>query len=251
MTSSRLEHVRRQDFAAGLERICGIRFRRPRVRGRLLAVVAVAGLLGTGAAAAAWQVHDRETYRQVQELQGRVGGGGGHTVVGELQKVSTRLRVDHTPTDATVALVPEPTGTARLDAGAPSTAMLSIGRMCPSGVLSALGQQQRTLCRELVQTELAQYAFALRMFERAAEHHARLEAIEQRRRALGSDDYADLQANSNELLALTALMDNDRDRYQTYMRAYEARVSYIRQTQTALTRNVFRGRGNVSVPTSL
>jgi len=159
--------------------------------------------------------------------------------------------MDHKPTSETVELVAEPEGTAKLDPTVPSAASLSIGRLCPSGVLSSLGQQQRTLCRELAQTELAQYAFAMRMFKRAGEHHARLEAIEQRRRALGIEDYADLQSNSNELLALTALMDNDRDRYQTYMRAYEARVAHIRHTQIALTRNVFRGRAGVDLPTSL
>lgn len=247
----RIEPSNTYGFASGLQRTCGIRVAWPRARRRFAVAIAVAGVLATGVAAAAWQVHDRDTYRQVQELRDRIGGSSSNTVVGELQKVNTRLRVDHIPTGATVAMVAEPEGTAKLDPTSPSAAPLSIGRMCPSGVLSALGERQRILCRELVQTELAQYTFSMRMFERAAEHHARLEAIEQRRRALGTEDYADLQSNSNELLALTALMDNDRDRYQTYMRAYEARVAHIRQTQIALTRNVFKGRGGVDVPTSL
>lgn len=237
-------------FSHGLERLFGFRPGRPRVRPGVAYALAGIAALATGAATAAWQVHDRDTHREVQALVQRVGGGGNHTVVGELEKVSTRLRLGHTPTGATPAVVAEPTGAARLDAAALTSAQATIGRMCPAGVLSTLGQQQQQLCRELVQTERAQYAFSLQMFERAAEHHARLAAIEQRRQALGPEDYADLQSNSNELLALTALMDNDRDRYQTYMRAYEARIAHIRHTQVALTRNAFKGGGSVDLPTS-
>lgn len=251
MKSRIAPQARARNLASGLQRTFGFELGWPRVRRRFVVAIAVAAVLATGAAAAAWQVHDRETYQQVQQLRDRIGGGGSNTVVGELQKVNTRLQMDHKPTSETVELLAEPEGTAKLDRTTPSAASLSIGRLCPSGLSNSLGQQQRILCREMAQTELAQYAFAMRMFERAAEHHARLEAIEQRRRALGAEDYADLQANSNELLALTALMDNDRDRYQTYMRAYEARVAHIRHTQIALTRNVFRGRGGVDVPTSL
>jgi len=238
-------------FADGLERLFGFRSGWPRAPRRLVYALAAAAVLATGAAAAAWQVHDRETYRQVQELRDRIGGDGGNTVVGELQKVNTRLRIDHEPGGDSPVLVAEPEGAATLDRTAPTAAQADIGSLCPSGVTSPLGQQQQLLCRELVQTELAQYAFSMRMFDRAAEHHARLEAIGQRRRRLGAEDYADLQANSNELLALTASMDNDRDRYQTYMRAYEARVAHIRHAQVALTRNAFKGRGSVDVPTSL
>lgn len=244
-------HITRACFADGLQRTFGVRPSWPRARRRYAVVLAVCAVLATGVAAAAWQVHDRETHQKVQELRDRIGGGGGRTVVGELQKVNTRLQIRHIPAGDTAGLVPEPTGTARLHPTQPTKGALSIGRLCPTGVRNALGQQQRLLCQEMMQTELAQYAFAMRMFERAAEHHTRLEAIEQRRRALGAEDYADLQSNSNELLALTALMDNDRDRYQTYMRAYEARVAHIRQTQIALTRNVLRGRGGVDVPTSI
>lgn len=237
-------------FAAGIERMFGFTPILPRARRSLVYALAGFAILATGAAAAAWQVHDRDTHRQVQALRESVGGSSSITAVGELQKVSTRLRVDHKPNQPTTAIVAEPAGTAKLDGASLSAAQTTIGRMCPSGVLSTLGRQQRQLCRELVQTERAQYMFSLQMFKRAAQHHARLTVIEQRRRALGAEDYADLQSNSNELLALTALMDNDRDRYQTYMRAYEARIAHIRHTQVALTRNVFKGRGSVNLPGS-
>lgn len=235
-------------FAAGIERMFGFSPAVPRARRGMVYALAGLAVLATGAAAAAWQVHDRDTHRQVQALRESVGGSSSNTAVGELQKVSTRLRVDHKPTQPTTAIVAEPTGTAKLNDASLSAAQTAIGRMCPAGVLSTLGQQQRQLCRELVQTERAQYMFSLQMFKRAAQHHARLTAIEQRRRALGPEDYADLQSNSNELLALTALMDNDRDRYQTYMRAYDARIAHIRHTQVALTRNLFKGRGSVGLP---
>ncbi len=238
-------------LAEGLSRTFGVRSGWPRLRRRVLTAVALLAVLATGGAMAAWQVHDRETLRQIQQLRDRVGGGGSATVVGELQRVNTRLQLGAAPASGGTTLVPEPEGDARLDPLVPSAAAPGIGRLCPPGVASALGQQQEALCRDLVQTELAQYAFALRMFQRAAEHHARLDAIEQRRRGLAEDDYAMLQSNSNELLALTARMDNDRDRYETYMRAYDARVAHIRHTQAALARNLFKGRAGVDLPTTL
>ena len=235
----------------GFERTFGLRPALPRAGRRWVLVAAIVAIFATGAAAAAWQVQDRDVHRELQQLRDRIGGTSSTTVVGELHTLNTRLQLAHATGGDAAGIVDEPENEARLDRTEPSTAGMSIARMCPSGVSSGLGQKQRTLCRELVQTERAQYVFALRMFERAAEHHARLEAIEQRRRALRPDDYADLQANSNELLALTALMDNDRDRYQTYMRAYEARVAHIRHTQVALSRNLFQGRASVDLPTSL
>lgn len=86
------------------------------------------------------------------------------------------------------------------------------------------------------------------MFERAKENYDKLKEIQDRRNGLAAEDYANVQYNTNELLALTARMDNDRDRYATYMAAYSARVSHIQSTRSALTRNALKGSGGLSMP---
>lgn len=101
-------------FAAGIERTFGFSPTVPRARRSLVYALAGLAVLATGAAAAAWQVHDRDTHRQVQALRESVGGNSSNTAVGELQKINTRLRVDHKPAQLTTAIVAEPAGTAKI-----------------------------------------------------------------------------------------------------------------------------------------
>lgn len=251
MSNRDLRPAMQTPLARDIERTFGFRPRWPRAGRRLVLGLALGAVLTTGAAAAAWQVRDDNARQELREVRNRIGGSSSATVVGELQKINTRMRIDHRSSSDTRALLEAPTGDGRLDAARPSASQASIQNLCPSRAITNLGQQQRLLCQERVRTELAQYTFSMQMFERAAEHHEKLKEIEQRRRNLGADDYADVQYNTNELLALSALMDNDRDRYQTYMRAYEARIAHIRHAQAGLTRNAFKGRSSVSLPISL
>ncbi|NYZ62421.1 hypothetical protein [Luteimonas deserti] len=235
-----------QDF----ERTFGISARWPRIGRRVSLGLAIAAILATGAAAAAWQVNDQRAVSELQRIRQGVGGGTSANAVGELQSLNSKLQLDIRSGGETADVLEAPTGDGRLDS-APTASMARIETLCPTGPSTTLGEQQRLLCQELVRTELAQYAFSMKMFERAAEHHRKLQEIEQRRRGLGEKDYGDLQYNTNELLALTALMDNERDRYQTYMRAYEARIAHIKHAQVALTRNAFKGGGGLTLPVSL
>lgn len=250
MTAHTAHHPPRSRLARDIERTFGVVPRWPRAGRGAAAGLAIVAVLSTGVAAAAWHVRDDNARQELRDVRNRIGGGSS-TVVGELQTLNTRLRVDRRSSAETPALLEAPTGDGLLDSAKPTASQASIQTMCPTRALTNLGQQQRLLCQERVRTELAQYAFSMRMFERAADNHRRLGEIEQRRRALGANDYADVQYNTNELLALSALMDNDRDRYQAYMRAYDARIAHIRHAQSALTRNAFKGRSSVSLPTSL
>ncbi|PBS13130.1 hypothetical protein CMZ82_05800 [Lysobacteraceae bacterium NML93-0792] len=232
---------RGQDFAAAWTKTFGTTRDLPKANRGLTIALAVIALLGTGAAAAAWQVNDRGT-------QERLGNNG--TVTGQLNDLKTELnrklqiaqRGGSTP-----EMVAAPTGDEALNETQPSTTSVGLDRLCTASTSTPLGQQQRQLCRDLANTELAQYRFSMRMFERASENYDRLKQLDDHRRSLSSDDYANIQYNTNEVLALTALMDNDRDRYNTYMAAYSARIAHIRNSQAALTRNALKGGGGLSL----
>ncbi|MBS7458579.1 hypothetical protein [Coralloluteibacterium stylophorae] len=214
-------------------------------RSRLILALAVAALLGSGVAGAAWQVEDDKVLDAVKEVHERLGDDG--TVTDRLKELNDRMTlVPHK--EPTAAMVAEPTGDEALNPMQPSALAVPMEKLCPPGASSPLGQQQHQLCQELVRTELSQYRFSLRMFERAKQNYDRLKQLEDRRRGLGADDYADVQYNSNELLALIALMDNDRDRYRTYMAAYDARIAHIRNQRVALTRNALKGSGALDIP---
>lgn len=217
----------------------------PRANPWVAGTLAVFALLGTGAAMAAWEVNDRKTQSEIKELQDRIGKD--KTVTGQLSDVNRKLQVQPR-SGSTPAMIAEPTGEEALNATQPSVTNVAMDKLCTPGASTTLGQQQYQLCQELARTELAQYRYSMRMFQRAKENYDRLKALEDRRRGLGAEDYANVQYNTNEVLALTALMDNDRDRYQTYMAAYQARVAHIHNSQQALTRNALKGSGSVTVP---
>ena len=240
---------RGQGFAAAWNKTFGTTPDLPKANRGLAITVAVIALLGTGAAAAAWQVNDRETQREIRTVQDRLGNNG--TVTGRLNEIKTDLnrKLQIAPRGgSTPEMIAAPTGDEALNATQPSTTSVAIDRLCTAGASTPLGQQQQQLCRDLANTELAQYRFSMRMFERASENYDRLKQLDDHRRSLSADDYANIQYNTNEVLALTALMDNDRDRYNTYMAAYNARVAHIKNSQTALTRNALKGGGSLSLP---
>ncbi len=229
-------------FAAAWTKTFGTAPDLPKANGGLAIALAVVALLGTGAAAAAWQVNDRVT-------QERIGNNG--TVTGQLNDLKTDLnrKLQIAPrSGSTPEMVAAPTGDEALNETQPSATSVGIDKLCTASTSTPLGQQQRQLCRDLANTELAQYRFSMRMFERASENYERLKQLDDHRRSLSANDYANVQYNTNEILALTALMDNDRDRYNTYMAAYDARIAHIRNSQAALTRNALKGGGGLSLP---
>lgn len=220
----------------------GVQFNRPRLglkSGLLLTLVMV---LVAGAATAEWRVRDQGARDRLDDIKNNIGNDG--TVIGELKEINTRLAVESTSNESTPEMIEEPEGDEKLDAEQPTAAQAEMDKLCPAGVATTLGQQQRMLCQEMFKTELAQYRFSMRMFERSKENYDRLKEIQDRRNGMEADDYANLQYNTNELLALTALMDNDRDRYRTYMSAYDARVAHIRNARASLTRNALKGSGS-------
>ncbi|MGE6333675.1 hypothetical protein [Stenotrophomonas sp. NPDC077659] len=255
-----------QSFGRSWKQTFGTSLAMPRANKWVILSLAIVSLLGTGAAMAAWQVSDSTAQNKLEEIKGNIGRDGG-TVTGQLKEIKNRIgdnstvngnlkdlnrKLQITPRNGegtqTPDMIATPTGDEALNASQPTTASTAMDELCPAGASTTLGQQQQQLCMAAAQTELAQYRFSMRMFERAQKNYDRLKQIEDRRRNLAAEDYANVQYNTNELLALTALMDNDRDRYRTYMSAYEARIAHINNAREALTRNALNGKGSITVP---
>lgn len=211
----------------------------PKANRWIVLSLAIASLMGAGVAMAAWEVNDSKTQRKLDDRLGKDG-----TVTGQLKDINTKLNMSRRQSDQTPTMVAEPTGDEKLDKTKPGATVMSLESLCVKGADTQLAKHQLELCQEMAKTELAKYRFSMRMFERSKENYDRLKQIQDRRRQLSATDYANLEYNTNELLALTALMDNDRDRYQTYMAAYDARVQHIQNTQIALTRNALKGGGS-------
>ena len=235
----------KSSFRQAWLRTFGSELNAPKANRWVLTSVAVVALLGTGVAMAAWKVDDDESQRKLDDIKSRIGNDGG-TVTRHLNDLNRKLQIQQR-NGTTPEMIVEPTGDEALNKTQPSAVVVDMAKLCTAGASTTLGQQQQTLCQELAKTELAQYRFSLRMFERAKQNYDRLKQLEDRRRSLGASDYANIEYNTNEILALTALMDNDRDRYQTYMAAYKARVSHIENSRSALTRNALKGSGSLSL----
>jgi len=113
---------------------------------------------------------------------------------------------------------------------------------CPSMGASVAATRQQTVCQEIVDTEVAQYNYALAMRQTAIERQTRLDTLESERANLSpKTDAGKLQTNSNELLALIARAEVDRQQYRTYMDAYAARLHYLRSLQDSLGTQAING----------
>lgn len=216
-----------------------------KLRNRSLLAIGLGALLVTGAASADWYVYDKRVEDVLTRILDSIGEE--ESVNAKLDELNTKLQVDQSANGDTAEMVEEPSGDEKLDKDNPTTAAgVDINERCPGGMTSLTGTlaEQNKICQEMVNTELAMYRFSMRMFERAEKNYDRLKEIEDERSGLGEDDYADLQDNSNKLLALIALMDNDRDRYRTYMSAYEARMLHLQKSSDLLSKKAISGGGS-------
>lgn len=240
-TSSKRNPQARRTFAQHFQATFGRDMDARKLRRRGLLALGVMAVLTAGAASADWRVKDQEA---IQVLEKILTGIGEEASVNEkLKDLNTKLQIDQSANSQTPEMIAEPTGDEKLDKDNPTTATgVDMAGRCPGGTgLRGIPAEQNKVCQEMVKSELAMYRFSMRMFERAKENYDRLKQIEDERRNLGASDYADLEGNSNKLLALTALMDNDRDRYRTYMSAYEARIAYLQKSSDILSKKAISG----------
>lgn len=210
---------------------------------RVSAMLIPALLLVAGQAAAEWKVSDRNTHEGLDRVN--------ETLESQTNKRLEEIRNQQKIGKAGKSATEDPKDPElSLDEEKPTeVAQFGEETRCPdSGTKSKTGQNQLTICKEIVKTELAQYKYALAMRKVALERQKRLKAIEDARANLTDDSTGKLQSNSNELLALLARMEVDRQQYRTYMDAYAARLSYLRALRESLGENALNGKKAGTTP---
>lgn len=235
---------------------------RPGVRMQLFGC-AVIGLLTMGNVQAQWRVIDNDANRKLQDANNELRDANNKLddANDHLQEIRNDLGEDNGNVnqnlvnlyDQQMIGVHESVGeiakdpTEVLDNDKPMGATMDdigIEQRCPPVAAEGIAQQQWLLCRLLVQTELAQYKYSLKMYQTAKDRYQRLETIQNERSNIESEEQGKLQDNNNKLLALLSLLAIDRQQQKTYMDAYAARLNYLRAARDTLTQQALNGRRN-------
>ena len=97
------------------------------------------------------------------------------------------------------------------------------------------------LCKEIVETEKAQFKYNLLMSELAGKRYERYWAIADERNKLKENDAGKLQSNLNKMVALQALIGIDAAQQKSYNDVYNARIAYLTASRDALAMRVASG----------
>ncbi|AJC47496.1 hypothetical protein [Xanthomonas sacchari] len=107
---------------------------------------------------------------------------------------------------------------------------------------TAVSDEQKKTCELIQRTRNAQYNYMVAMYDITAKRLERLRAIEKERQGIKADQLGRLEDNTNKLIALKALMDIDRQQAETAMFAYEKRLAFLTEVQSAGARAAMNGQ---------
>lgn len=220
-----------------------------KLRRRGLLVLGVMSVLVAGAASADWRVKDQEAIQVLEKILTSIGEE--ESVNKKLKDVNDRLSIKGDEfkaggDDDSKPVQPKKEEDRLTDKEKPTAAMnvAEVDRcQAPKGGGAGIPQQQNIVCKELYKTEIARYRFSLEMYDLAEKRNKKLQEIIAERNALNEKDFGKMEENTNKLVALQAQMDNDRDRYQTYMQAYQARTDHLVKTKELLAEQAMNGNG--------
>lgn len=200
------------------------------------------GLAASLSASAEWRVYDDDNERELKDVnqkldsQNKVGGGDfqSDAAEGEPQgrfkdppkKFTTADQDKPSSVDMTEGMrCPQPKAPkAPSIPGVDATSSLSsIASMGGGGI----PEQQWKICKEIMETERAQFKYSLMMSELAQKRYERLQEIQQQRGNIGSNNVGELTSNTNKMLALLTLIQIDQQQHKTYNDAYAARLAYL------------------------
>lgn len=245
----------------------------PQSRRRLhtaMAVVMTAGLTISVGAWADWAVNDSKANDKLDLIQKAIGKQDG-TVVNYQKNQSTVGKGDFSPnaqngdqqgrykdpdvkfksTDVTLTAnasakltsitmddstrCPEPTK--------PKSDTPDGGAVTPSSGGDGIPEQQNKVCKDILETQKAQFKYNVMMSELADVRYQRLKDIEQQRGQIQPLEAGKLQDNTNKMLALIALIQIDQQQQKTYNDAYSARITYLQGVQERLSQMALHGNG--------
>ncbi|CTP84330.1 hypothetical protein XTPLMG728_0520 [Xanthomonas translucens pv. poae] len=106
---------------------------------------------------------------------------------------------------------------------------------------SVSSEQQKT-CEIITRTRNSQYNYMVAMYDITAKRLARLREIESERQNIKPEEIGKLEDNTNKLIALKTLMDIDRQQTEAAMFAYEKRLAFLNDVQSAGARAAMNGQ---------
>lgn len=247
MTSSR-KSVLHRSFGEQFQATFGqMDTRKLRCRGLL--ALGVMAVLVTGAASADWRVYDDNVERVLEQIRDDHIGKDGGTVTTHLKNVNDRLSIKGDEfkaggDDDSKPVQPKESDDRLTDKAKPTAATdVALADRCPPRSGGGIPAQQYKVCEETYKTEIARYRFSLEMYDLAEKRNKKLQEIIAERNALNEKDFGKMEENTNKLVALQAQMDNDRDRYNSYMHAYQARMDHLVKTKELLAEQAMNGNG--------
>ncbi|MCI2263039.1 hypothetical protein [Xanthomonas indica] len=98
---------------------------------------------------------------------------------------------------------------------------------------TSVSTEQQQTCELIQRTRNSQYNYMVAMYDITEKRLQRLRDIEKERQSIKPEQIGMLEDNTNKLIALKALMDIDRQQTEAAMFAYEKRLSYLNQVQSA------------------
>jgi hypothetical protein len=249
MTSSRPSAARRS-FGEHFQATFGQMDTR-KLRRRGLLALGVMAVLVAGAASADWHVYDERVEEVLIDIRDNYIQKDGGSVTTHLKNVNDRLSIKGDDfkaggDDDSKPVEPKKEEDRLTDKEKPTAAtdVAEINRCpAPKGGGTGIPQQQNVVCKEVYKTEIARYRFSLEMYDLAEKRNKKLQEIIAERNALNEKDFGKMEENTNKLVALQAQMDNDRDRYNSYMQAYQARMEHLVKTKELLAEQAMNGNG--------
>lgn len=222
-----------------------------KLRNRSLLSLGLVSLLITGGASADWKVQDETLIRLMEQIRDDYIGNTDGKVTDHLNDINDRLVISGDEFSAGGDNDDKPLEPLQADDRLPAnkakpTAAADVGmaKRCPSSGLTSLtgaAKEQNTVCEEMYKTEIAKYRFSLEMYDLAQKRNEKLQDIIEERNVLTEKDFGKMEENTNKLVALTAQMDNDRDRYTAYMNAYDARIVHLQKSSDLLSKTAISG----------
>lgn len=248
----------------------------PRDRRRMrtaMAVVMTAGLTISLGAWADWAVNDKDAIEQLKKIQQAIGDKDG-TVVNYQKNQSTVGKGDFpqnpqngdqqgrykdpdvtfkssdlslTKTAAKLTSITMDDATRCPQPMKPSTDGANGNAVTPNGGGEGIPDQQYKVCKDILETQKAQFKYNVMMSELADARYQRLKDIEQQRGQIQSLEAGKLQDNTNKMLALIALIQIDQQQQKAYNDAYNARVAYLQGIQERLSQMALHGNGKTGL----
>lgn len=209
---------------------------------------------------AEWAVSDKTTQERIADSNKILGNKRDGTVSRSLQYLREVDKGDFSKTESSQKRYEDPSlKWEKKDYDKPSSVDVDVDKRCRRGKVpdmpdipgvpkinvsvggKNLFDESYQLCKEIVETEKAQFKYNLIMSELAGKRYERYWSIANERNKLKEDDAGKLQSNSNKMTALLTLIGIDAAQQKSYNDVYEARIAYLTASRDALAMRVATG----------